>query len=111
MRLNSRDLGDSCLRIQIGRRCVRVLTRWILPCCRNHFEQQRLEFDRKFLAMDDTLARKEEENLRLKQEIIALSEHQREGDLVKNDLHKLYPFHLRSLSSIVETSNFLAHAS
>ena len=41
--------------------------------------------------MDDALARKEEEIQRLRHEIAALSEHRREGDLVKSDLNKCCP--------------------
>ena len=52
-------------------------------------EQQRSEFDRKFLSMDDALARKDEEIARLQSENKRLSDHKREAEMTKGDLHKL----------------------
>jgi hypothetical protein len=56
---------------------------------RQHMEQQRSEFDRKFLSMDDALARKDEEIARLQSENKRLSDHKREAEMTKGDLHKL----------------------
>jgi len=56
---------------------------------RAHMETQRQEFDRKFLAMDDTLARKDEELSRLRQEMSGLADRGREADGARHELSSL----------------------
>jgi len=56
---------------------------------RTHMEAQRTEFDRKFLSMDDALARKDEEISRLQLENKRLSDHKREAEMTKGDLNKI----------------------
>eukprot|EP00960_Hanusia_phi_P032425 749846-Hanusia_phi.AAC.4 len=56
---------------------------------RQHIEQQRKDFDKKYLDMNDVLARKDEEIARLKQELASTGDSRREAHAIKSDLMKL----------------------
>ncbi|EKX51880.1 hypothetical protein GUITHDRAFT_102495 [Guillardia theta CCMP2712] len=56
---------------------------------RQHMDQQRKDFDQKYLDMNDLMARKDEEIARLKQELNSTGDSRREATAIRNDLLKL----------------------
>eukprot|EP00290_Baffinella_frigidus_P008411 CAMPEP_0180137808 /NCGR_PEP_ID=MMETSP0986-20121125/12469_1 /TAXON_ID=697907 /ORGANISM="non described non described, Strain CCMP2293" /LENGTH=410 /DNA_ID=CAMNT_0022079413 /DNA_START=56 /DNA_END=1288 /DNA_ORIENTATION=+ len=56
---------------------------------RTHMDEQRQEFDRKYLAMDEALVRKDDEIQELKRQVMQLSEHAREAAHFRSEHERL----------------------